>query len=109
MVDCGDHRSGARELHPRGADRGRRAASAGVRLHDVYPCRPAGTWIHRKRAGQTFVRALVREARTWNGESRIPNPESRRRASAWTAVGVPLAWGTWVTLAQAVVLFTGGR
>jgi hypothetical protein len=28
---------------------------------------------------------------------------------AWTAVGVPLAWGTWVTLAQAIVLFTGGR
>jgi MFS family permease len=28
---------------------------------------------------------------------------------AWTAVGVPLAWGTWVTLTQAVVLFSGGR
>ena len=32
-----------------------------------------------------------------------------RAALAWTAVGVPLAWGTWVTVAQAVVLFTGGR
>jgi len=52
---------------------------------------------------------------------RIPNPGSRipdpgrtppfgiRTALAWTAVGVPLAWGTWVTLAQAVVLFNGGR
>jgi hypothetical protein len=28
---------------------------------------------------------------------------------AWMAVGVPLAWGTWVTLTQAVVLFSGGR
>jgi MFS family permease len=47
--------------------------------------------------------------------SRIPDPGSRapafgmRTALAWTAVGVPLAWGTWVTVAQAVVLFTGGR
>jgi MFS family permease len=32
-----------------------------------------------------------------------------RAALAWTVVGVPLAWGTWVTVAQAVVLFTGGR
>ena len=28
---------------------------------------------------------------------------------AWTAVGVPLMWGTWVTLTQAFVLFSGGR
>ena len=28
---------------------------------------------------------------------------------AWTAVAVPLAWGTWVTLTQAFVLFSGGR
>jgi MFS family permease len=28
---------------------------------------------------------------------------------AWTAVGIPLAWGTWVTLTQAFVLFSGGR
>jgi MFS family permease len=28
---------------------------------------------------------------------------------AWTAVGVPLAWGTWITLTQAFVLFSGGR
>jgi MFS family permease len=63
-------------------------------------------------------------ARTPNPGSRIPDPGSRipdpgsrastppfgmRTALAWTAVGVPLAWGTWVTLAQAVVLFTGGR
>jgi hypothetical protein len=32
-----------------------------------------------------------------------------RAALAWTVVGVPLAWGTWVTVAQAIVLFTGGR
>jgi MFS family permease len=32
-----------------------------------------------------------------------------RIASAWAAVGLPLAWGTWVTLAQAFVLFSGGR
>jgi len=61
------------------------------------------------------------EPRTSNPGSRIPDPRSRipdpgrtppfglRAALAWTAVGVPLAWGTWVTLAQAVVLFNGGR
>ena len=56
------------------------------------------------------------EARTTNHEPRSPVPDPVRRpafgmrtALAWTAVGVPLAWGTWVTVAQAVVLFTGGR
>jgi MFS family permease len=29
--------------------------------------------------------------------------------AAWTAVGLPLAWGTWVTVGQAIVLFSGGR
>jgi MFS family permease len=58
-----------------------------------------------------FVKA---DARTTNPESPIPNPDGAppfgmRAALAWTAVGVPLAWGTWVTVAQAVVLFTGGR
>ena len=28
---------------------------------------------------------------------------------SWTAIGLPLAWGTWVTLGQALVLFSGGR
>jgi MFS family permease len=32
-----------------------------------------------------------------------------RVTAAWVAVGVPMAWGVWVTLGQAVVLFTGGR
>jgi len=53
--------------------------------------------------------------------AQIPNPKSQtpspnvsgslgiRTALAWTAVGIPLAWGTWVTLAQAFVLFSGGR
>jgi len=62
------------------------------------------------------------EPRTTNPESpstalaasRIATPGpapafGMRTALAWTAVGVPLAWGTWVTVAQAVVLFTGGR
>ena len=55
------------------------------------------------------------EPRTADPGSRIPDPDRRaavfdaRAAFAWTAVGVPLAWGTWVTLAQAVVLFTGGH
>jgi len=49
-----------------------------------------------------------------NPEPRIPNPDraaafGMRAAFAWTAVGIPLAWGTWVTLAQAFVLFSGGR
>jgi MFS family permease len=53
---------------------------------------------------------------------RIPSPESRipsavpfrigrggfdsRTALAWTVVGVPIAWGVWVTLSQALVLFS---
>jgi MFS family permease len=54
------------------------------------------------------------EPRTTNPESRVPSPGGApafgmRTALAWTAVGLPLAWGTWVTVAQAVVLFTGGR
>jgi nitrate/nitrite transporter NarK len=49
-----------------------------------------------------------------NPEPRIPNPDrapafGMRAALAWTAVGVPLAWGTWITLTQAFVLFSGGR
>jgi MFS family permease len=60
-------------------------------------------------------------ARWFANAQQIPNPKSQapnpniagsfgvRTALAWTAVGVPLAWGTWVTVAQAVVLFTGGR
>jgi len=48
--------------------------------------------------------------------SRNPDPGMRgaaafslRAATAWAAVGLPLAWGTWVTLTQAFVLFSGGR
>ncbi len=57
------------------------------------------------------------EQRTANPESRIPNPGQHRvavrgfdlqTALAWTAVGVPIAWGVWVTLSQALVLFSGG-
>jgi len=56
----------------------------------------------------------TQEPRTPDPGSRIPDPGhappiGMRTALAWTAVGVPLAWGTWVTVAQAVVLFTGGR
>jgi hypothetical protein len=28
-----------------------------------------------------------------------------RTALAWTAVAVPIAWGVWVTLSQALILF----
>ena len=49
--------------------------------------------------------------------SRIPDPGRRavsaafdfRTATAWAAVALPLAWGTWITLTQAFVLFSGGR
>jgi MFS family permease len=41
--------------------------------------------------------------------SRVAGPFGIHGALAWTAVGVPLAWGTWVTLTQAFVLFSGGR
>jgi len=40
---------------------------------------------------------------------RVAGPFGIHGALAWTAVGVPLAWGTWVTLTQAFVLFSGGR
>jgi MFS family permease len=50
-----------------------------------------------------------------NPESRLPNPDSiasshggldARTAMAWTAVGLPIAWGVWVTLSQALQLFS---
>jgi MFS family permease len=52
--------------------------------------------------------------RTPDPGSRIPNPDRApafglRTALAWSAVGIPLAWGTWVTLTQAFVLFSGAR
>ena len=102
MVDRRHHRSGARELHPGGADRGRRPASAGVRLHDVHPRGSAGARIRRERVRKAAAGLVVCEGRRSNHESRIPNPESRRRghdsalarrALAWTAVGVPLGMG----------------
>jgi MFS family permease len=57
-----------------------------------------------------------------DSEPRIPNPESRipsagplgiarggfdaRAALAWTAVAIPIAWGVWVSLSQALLLFS---
>jgi MFS family permease len=68
-----------------------------------------------------IANALVKPlpARWFMSAQQIPNPKPQiprskaragdfRAALAWTAVGVPLAWGTWVTLTQAFVLF-GGR
>jgi MFS family permease len=55
------------------------------------------------------------EPRVANPESRIPSPEpiaigrggfDARTALAWTAVGLPIAWGVWVTLSQALLLFS---
>jgi MFS family permease len=60
------------------------------------------------------------EPRTPSPESRVPSPGSRipspgasrvaafdlRAALAWTAVGLPIAWGVWVTITQALVLFS---
>ncbi|HYS24896.1 MAG TPA: MFS transporter, partial [Vicinamibacterales bacterium] len=63
------------------------------------------------------------EPGTPNPEARTPNSEPRtadagpgrpraafdaRAALAWTAVGIPIAWGAWVTFTQALVLFSGG-
>jgi len=63
------------------------------------------------------------EPGTPNPEPRTPNSELRtadagpgrpraafdaRAALAWTAVGIPIAWGAWVTFTQALVLFSGG-
>jgi MFS family permease len=77
-----------------------------------------------------IANALVTKRQPPNRQSQVPHPHARSQTAhqkdsmigswrldyagwkllfAWTAVGVPLAWGTWVTLAQAVVLFTGGR
>ena len=65
--------------------------------------------------------ALVTQGQIPSRRSQAPHPKEAIPGSwnlaygrwellfAWTAVGVPLAWGTWVTLTQAVVLFTGGR
>jgi MFS family permease len=79
-----------------------------------------------------IANALVRPLpRRWfESREEIPNPKSQipssnapevgirdlgfgawdlaRVTAAWVAVGVPIAWGVWVTLAQALVLFSGG-
>lgn len=60
-------------------------------------------------------RWFVRGEQIPSSKSQAPNPKLAtgafgvRGALAWTAVAVPLAWGTWVTLTQAFVLFSGGR
>ncbi len=67
--------------------------------------------------------------RWFKSREEIPNPKSQtprsnapevvirdlglgvwdfRAALAWAAVGLPIAWGVWVTLAQALVLFSNG-
>ena len=68
-----------------------------------------------------IANALVTRRQVPSPGSQAPNPKEAIIGSwdlgfrrwellfAWTGVGVPLAWGTWVTLTQAVVLFTGGR
>jgi hypothetical protein len=56
------------------------------------------------------------EPRTSDPGSRIPDPGRApaaaaldlRSAIAWAAVGLPIAWGVWVTLSQALVLFSRG-
>jgi MFS family permease len=60
-------------------------------------------------------------ARWFSDAQQIPKPKPQmpnpnvvgsfrvQTALAWTAVGVPIAWGTWVTLTQAFILFSGGR
>ena len=68
---------------------------------------------------------MKEEARIPDPGSRVPDPASHlrqgfggqaieigrgafdpRAALAWTAVGVPIAWGVWVTLSQALVLLS---
>ena len=55
------------------------------------------------------------EPRPRDSGPRIPDPGRRgvaafdfQTAIAWTAVGIPIAWGAWVTFTQALVLFSGG-
>ncbi|HXD18840.1 MAG TPA: OFA family MFS transporter [Vicinamibacterales bacterium] len=56
-----------------------------------------------------------RPLRTADPGPRIPDPGRHavaafdfRTAVAWAAVGVPIAWGAWITFTQALVLFSGG-
>ena len=58
---------------------------------------------------------MTDESRTPSPESRGPGPGSfeigrggldARTALAWTAAGIPIAWGVWVTLSQALLLFS---
>jgi MFS family permease len=71
----------------------------------------ANALVHTQRRTQT-------DRIETNPQSQVPNTGDTRAALAvgswtmplaWTAVGLPLAWGTWVTLTQAFVLFSGGR
>ena len=70
------------------------------------------------------IRRSSPESRIPNAGPRVPGPEPRvpapgsrvpgpggafRIATAWAAGALPLAWGTWITLTQAFVLFSGGH
>ena len=55
------------------------------------------------------------DSRVPGAESPVPNPGpfeighggfDGRTALAWTAVGLPIAWGVWVTLSQVLLLFS---
>jgi hypothetical protein len=39
------------------------------------------------------------------GAARAPSGSAVKLSLAWLAVGIPLAWGVWMTLSKAIVLF----
>ena len=64
--------------------------------HYMTPGQLAALDAAEKTAGATRVTAVTAAGRTTAGW---------QLAAAWVAVGIPIAWGVWVTLQKAVILF----
>ena len=82
--------------------------------------RAAGGGLHRQSADQAVGQEVVHERGGGGGATGQAEEQGRgrdvqpvgsggfdiRALLAWAAVGIPLAWGIWITLQKALVLFT---
>ena len=83
------------------------------------PCRDARGWLHRQPLHPALGQKVVHEGRGGSGPAgegqdagaggtASPTQSAgldMRAVLAWAAVGIPLAWGIWITLEKSLVLF----
>ena len=116
LVDRRHHRPGGGELHSRSPARRRRAARPPLRLHALYPRRHAGRRLDLQladQAGRSEVVHEPREVAKLQAATAAGNATSGsfgigkggldwQAAAFWAFVGIPLAWGVWITLESAI-------